>query len=851
MTDEHQPPELHETVATERFQSDTSSDAEYTGADLDVLRDKDHIRQHPGVYIGELGVKGIHHLVYEIVSNSVDEHLAGYCREIRVRIHADGSVSVADDGRGIPVEEHATEKISSLEVALTKVGAGGKFRKGSYKVSAGLHGMGAKAVTALSEWSEAVVQRTGRMYRQEYERGSATTPVQDIGASKATGTKITFKPDPDIFHDAAFSFATLEERLRELAFLNKGLTLHLHDEGEKKEATFKFDGGIVEYVAYLNRDSDKLHPTVLIDKTQDDVRVEVALQYHGGEEERVRCYTNNAFNVNGGTHLSGFWNALSRAVGNYGNKEEHFKKVTPEGKDYREGITVVLAVQAPEPRFDSQEKRKLLNAEIEGIVTSVVYEALTKWLEEHPPEAKRICRKVETSAEAREAAQKARKALKDRKGILSGGGLPGKLFDCSTRDRDISELFLVEGDSAGGSAVGGRDSKYQAILPLRGKLLNVEKARLEAMLDNREIANLISAVGIDIANDDEENLKKLRYNKIVILTDADVDGQHIRTLLLTFFYRQMHSLVERGHIYVARPPLFKVTEGKGKGQKVRFVSTIEAMTKELNERGLKGAKLRVVPLPGESAKERVLAPDELGPLVEVTTRLEHSLTLLERSGLNLAVLIGKAEARGLPSYRVTVHGHDEWFFSPEEQQAFLKANEAQGYTVASEDAAFTATNGTPAPSTNGSARVMYPHDFHEVRNVNKLLPELAKFGLLPRDLIPQPRVAGREPPPHLILVADGHERHLSHLRDLTIEIRRQGERGQSITRFKGLGEMDKIELWDTTLDPAKRTLLQVRLEDALKADEMFRTLMGDKVEPRRDFIIENAMKVKDLDLHGA
>jgi DNA gyrase subunit B len=851
MSDEHVPPETVENLAT-------TATEEYTPEDVNVLRDAAHIRERPEMYIGSRGPKGFHHLVYELVANSVDEALAGFCKNVHVSIKPDGSVSVVDDGRGIPVEEHPQEKVSTLQVVMTVVGAGAKFRKGSYKVSAGLHGMGAKAVTALSEWSEAIVYRGGRTYRQEYELGRPIGPVEDIGASKQTGTRVTFKPDPVIFGDLVFDYETLEERLRELAYLNRGLTIVLLDERTKQEATFKFDRGIVEFVEHINRRDDPLHPPIVLEKTQDDVKLEVAMQYISGEESRIRCYGNNAYNYEGGTHQSGFFAALSRAIGTYGDKQELFKKIKPEGKDYREGLSVVLSAQVPDPKFDSQEKRKLTNVEVEGIVTSIVYETLTKWLEEHPKEAQRICKKVETAAEAREAAAKARKALKDRKGLLSGGGLPGKLYDCSTRDRDESELFLVEGDSAGGSAVGGRDSKYQAILPLRGKLINVEKARLEAMLDNREITSLISAIGIDIADgagiDEEENLKRLRYNKIVILTDADVDGQHIRTLLLTFFYRQMGSLVARGHIYVARPPLYKVTAGKGAKQEVEFIATAEAMDKKLNERGLKNARFRILPLESEGGAERRLEGQELADLLKLTAQIETSLGHLERSGVNLSVLIGKAGPRGLPAYRVTMATHDEWFFSAEEQAAFLKEQEKAGYTVASEERTTTAATSNGTTPTNGSARLMYLQDFREVGKViNKILPELEKFGLLPRDLLPLPRVAGREPPPHLILETDAAAapRQLANLRDLVAEIRKLGERGLSVTRFKGLGEMDPDELWETTLDPAKRTLLQVQLDDVLKADEMFRTLMGDKVEPRREFIVENAVKAKDLDMHGA
>ncbi len=550
------------------------------------------------MYIGDTGVKGLHHLVYELVANSVDEALAGFCRHINVHINVDGSLSVADDGRGIPVDEHPKEKLPTLQVVMTMVGAGAKFGKGAYKVAAGLHGMGAKAVTALSEWTEAQVQRNGRTYMQEYERGKAVTPVRDIGASKRTGTLVKFKPDPEIFHDVAFDYDTLEDRLRELAFLNKGLTLTLHDERTGKEEVFKADGGLAEFVKYINRMEEPIHPPIHIEKTVDQVAVEIAMQYTRSEEERNRCYTNNAFNSIGGTHLSGFRTALTRTLNAYGAKEELFKNVSPIGEDFREGLTIVISVQVPEPQFDSQEKKRLNNLEVEGIVAGVVSEHLAKFMEENPKVAQTIMKKVALAAEAREAASKAKKALKDRKSILSGGGLPGKLFDCTSRIRDEGELFLVEGDSAGGSAESGRDRTYQAILPLRGKPLNVEKARLENLLNNAEITSLISAIGVDIGN--TEDTAKLRYGKIIILTDADVDGQHIRTLLLTFFYRQMAKLVADGRIFVARPPLYRVKQKK----EVRFVATAEVMSSELMERGLKETRLTVLPPPPYPPPER-------------------------------------------------------------------------------------------------------------------------------------------------------------------------------------------------------------------------------------------------------
>jgi len=820
---------------------------DYTEKDVDYHRDAAHIRLRPTMYVGEMGFKGLHHLVYELVANSVDEALAGYAKHIGVRIYADGSLSVSDDGRGIPVEEHPKEKVSTLELVMTRSGAGAKFGKGTYKVSAGLHGMGAKAVTALSERCEAQVQRNGRIYEQIYECGQAVTPVRDIGPSKRTGTRIRFYPDPQFFQDVTFSYDHLEDRLRELAFLNKGLTLSLHDERTNQEEHFKFEGGLAEFVKWLNRTEDVLHSTpIYIEKTVDGVQVELAMQYTRGEEERGRCYTNNAFNIDGGTHLTGFRTGLTRSLNAYGTREGHFKNVSPIGDDFRDGLTLVLSVQVPEPTFNSQEKRKLMNAEVEGIVSSMVSETLGKHLEENPKEAQVIMRKVILAAEAREAALKARKDLKNRKSILSGGGLPGKLYDCSSRDAENSELFLVEGDSAGGSAESGRDREFQAILPLRGKPLNVEKARLENMVKNEEIANLISAIGIDIGNN--EDITKLRYSKIIIMSDADVDGQHIRTLLLTFFYRQMAKLVAEGKIYVARPPLYKVVQKK----ETRFVQTSEEMHRELMERGLRGTRLAIHAVPaadGSQAAPVVLEGEELATLMKVMTRLDESLVILERSGLNMNTFTARAGERGLPMYRFLVAGREEFRYTPEEALAFRQEQEQQGRMLATDDltgAGPTATNG----QSNGAVETYREQELHEVRKVNRALEELRRYGLKASDLVPAVRIAGREPPLRLVLENGDHKHKLQHLRDLVIEVRRLGERGMTITRFKGLGEMDPLELWDTTLDPKKRTLMRVHLEDVIKADELFRTLMGEKVEPRRDFIIEHAMKVKDLDLHA-
>ncbi len=831
------------------------SSEDYTPENVTLLRDAAHIRQRPGMYIGDTSVNGLHHLVFELVHNSVDEALAGFCQNIQVKINVDGSVTVADDGRGIPVEPHGSSGKPTLEVVLTVSGTSAKFDKRTYKTSAGLHGIGAKAVTALSEYVEAEVRRGGRTYAMEFERGNAITGLMERGASTRTGTTVTFKPDSQIFHERIFDFERLDTRLRELAYLNRGLTIKLTDERDGKEEIFHAAGGIAEFVEYINRNDEKLHPPIHIEKTiqtdkvidnepaGESVKVEVALQYTHNDGERIRCYANNAHNSQGGTHLTGFRTALTRTLNEYGQEHNAFKNgVSPIGDDFRDGLTAVVSVHLGEPLFESQTKVRLTNPEVEGIVTRVINEQLRKFLEENPKEALKIVKKVAIAAEAREAAAKAKKAIIDRKKILGGGGLPGKLMDCTTRNREESELFLVEGQSAGGSAEGGRDRHFQAILPLRGKVLNVEKARPEKFLGNEEICNLISAVGVDIGIDSD--LEKLRYGKVIVLTDADVDGQHIRTLLLTFFYRQMGKLVEMGHVYVARPPLYKVTQKKS----VRYISTVEEMSRELMTRGLEGTSLTVLPAPNADGspgegEPRAFEGDELAALVKVVTPLEDALQILERRGVNLMTYLPRASERGLPAWRMLIRGREEWFHVEEDADAFRKKEEqALGRELVAEDEGTTGTGGT-----------FSVHELPEVRNVNRarLLEELRQRGLKATDLLPLPRVAGREPPPRFVLQNGEQKRLLPHLRDLVSEVRRLGEKGLTVTRFKGLGEMDAEELWDTTLDPARRTLLRIQVDDAIKADDLFRTLMGEKVEPRRDFIQREALNAKDIDYHGA
>ncbi len=831
----------------------TASD--YDSGNVQILRDADHIRRRPGVYIGDINTTGLHHLVYELVYNAVDEALAGFCKHIHVKIDVDGSCSVRDDGRGIPVDMHPQANKPTLEVVMTTVGAGGKFDHGAYKVSAGLHGMGAKAVTALSVWTEAEVRRNGRVYTQQYERGRAVSEVRDIGPGQGTGTKVTFMPDSEIFGTRlAFDFDTLESRLRELAFLNKGLHFHLSDARVGKTEEYHYEGGVAEYVAWMNRNEDTIHPPIPVDKDMDHIKVDVALQYTSGEEERVRCYANNAYNPVGGTHLTGFRVALTRSLGAYGEKGGFFTKIKPEGQDYRTGVTAIVSVQHPEPQFESQNKIRLLNADVEPAVAAAVAEALGKYLEENPKHAKAIIGAVIRSAEAREAASKARKAIRDRKSLLGGGSLPGKLFDCTTRKRDESELFLVEGDSAGGSAESGRNRMIQAILPLRGKPLNVEKARMENLLANNEITSLISAIGVDIGNElPYEKLREtLRYNRIIIMTDADVDGQHIRTLLLTFFYRQMRILVEMGHIYVARPPLYKVVQRK----QTRFVNTGDEMVKELLDRGLLDSSLLVYPKQAANAGPATSLPEpnridgqSLRELIHQLGKLEDAIGTLERRGIPLPNLVARLDSTNsvgpLPSHRVIGAGIENWFFTRAEVEAHrLLLSEK----LASQGKQLVVVDEAVGQQAEGES--FHTQELHEVREINKGIAALDAFGLDANDLVPQIRVAGREPAIRLALGKHEDSTRLSDLRKLAGDIRKMGEKGMTITRFKGLGEMDPEELWETTLDPDKRTLMQIKLDDAVKADELFRTLMGEKVEPRRDFINKHALQVREIDWHG-
>jgi DNA gyrase subunit B len=816
----------------------------YDESQIRVLEGVEHVRARPGMYIGDTTTRGLHHLVWEIVDNSIDEALAGYCKLIQVKINADGSVTVTDDGRGIPVGIHPTEGIPTVEVVFAKLGAGGKFDHSdgaAYKVSGGLHGVGGSVVNALSEWFEVEVSREGRVHHMEFERGIKKSDLKVIGKSSKAGTKVTFKPDKQMFPDIVFKYEVLAKRLRELAYLNQGLHLVIDDERTSKREEFKYDQGLLEYVKYLNDGKIVLHPIIFFKKEDPESRlqIEVALQYNDGYSETIESFANNINTHEGGTHLSGFKTALTGTLNRYAEQAGLLKDIRPSGDDVREGLIAVISVKVPEPQFEGQTKTKLGNSEVEGFVTQVVNEKLAQYLEEHPRDAKIIFEKGVTAAEAREAARKARD-LTRRKNALDSGSMPGKLTDCRSGDKELTELFLVEGDSAGGSAKQGRDSEIQAILALRGKILNVEKAAPHKILDNEEIKNIIQALGCGIRED--LDLERRRYGKIVIMTDADVDGSHIRTLLLTFFFRYMIELVKAGRVYIAQPPLYQITRKK----KVEYVLNEAAMRRKLIALGLDGSEL-IIRDPESGDEQRRLSGDELRQLIDRLDELEQTIEIIRRRGIDFADFLHQRDPDGrLPNYRVILDGQEEFFHNATDRDNWLAS---QGL-VADENPPADPAEAEKAAEDEGWQRLQLNIELHEVKDLEELFVALRNFGLSIDDyyLVQEESVSGELLRTRYALITDGASHDIAGVAQILPKILAFGKQGMEVKRFKGLGEMNAEELWETTLDPKNRQLLRVSLEEAGEAERLFSVLMGEDVERRREYIEEHALEVKNLDV---
>jgi len=782
-----------------------AKNTKYDATTIQVLEGIEAVRKRPAMYIGDTSMRGLHHLVYEAVDNSVDENMAGFCDRIKVAVHSDNSVSVEDNGRGIPVDIHKKEKKPALEVVLTTLHAGGKFDHRVYKVAGGLHGVGVSVVNALSEWLEAEVKREGKVYHQRYQRGKAASSLKTIGKAKTTGTKITFKPDRTIFKNIDFSYDVLASRLRELAFLNKGLEIVFSDERKDKEVTFKFRGGIISFVEHLNQNKNPLHRKIIyFSKEKDNVVVEGALQYNDGYKETIFSFANNINTIEGGTHLSGFKSALTRAINQYIRNKRLFKEdISIAGEDVREGLVGVISVKIPQPQFEGQTKTKLGNSEAEGIVSSITFEALSSFFEETPPVTNKIIEKAAMAARAREAARKARE-LTRRKGALEIWNLPGKLADCSEKDPQFCELFIVEGDSAGGSAKQARDRVFQAILPIKGKILNVEKARIDKILNNDEIKTIITALGTGIGND--LDIEKLRYQRVIIMADADVDGSHIRTLLLTFFYRQLPQLIERGHIYIAQPPLYRI---KRKSME-EYVHTEQEMNEIILDLAAEALKTEV-----KDNTKKALTKQQVKKLLSLLMGLEKLFHSLERKGIKIEDYIQAIDGKKkkYPIHFVRLEKKKKFIFSEDELEKWQDLEDVDLIDL---------------------------YETYEIQDIDKELKQmnLSLKGYLKTD-----------GPKFIVNNLDKQkEEHADSLKEFLMVGRDAALQDMVVQRYKGLGEMNPSQLWESTMSPETRTLLKVSLEDAVEADRIFTILMGEHAEPRRVFIQENAHAVKNLDI---
>jgi DNA gyrase subunit B len=818
----------------------------YTAEKIQVLEGLAAVRKRPAMYIGSTGERGLHHLVYEVVDNGIDEAMAGYCTTVEVTVHLDNSVTVIDDGRGIPVDLHPKLKKPALEVVMTILHAGGKFDSKSYKISGGLHGVGVSVVNALSEWLEAEVYRDGTVYFQRYERGIPAQPMEIIGKSKKTGTKITFKPDKKIFESVEYRSEILTNRLRELAFLNRGLQIKFNDErSEDEPVVFQYKDGIKEFIEHLNRNKATFHKPFYCERGRDGITIELAFQYNDGYAENIFSYANNINTIEGGTHLVGFKSALTRCVNEYARKNSPAKnakngRVAITGEDVREGIAAVISVKLPDPQFEGQTKTKLGNSEIKGITESVVNEALNEFFEERPTEARKIVDKALNSALAREAARKARD-LTRRKGVLDSGSLPGKLADCSEKDPALCEIYIVEGESAGGSAKQGRDRRFQAILPIKGKIINVEKARLEKVLNNVEVRTLIMAIGAGVGKD-EFRAEKARYHKIIIMTDADVDGSHIRTLLLTFFYRQMEELIKRGYIYIAQPPLFKIKRGKTE----RYIRSDREMEDFLIDEGIKGLTI------SRNGREGAFSAAGLKEVVEALREFEVFANAMIRKGITFPEYLASrnAESGRFPRYMINAEGERDFLYSEKEYTKYMERVEAEKQG----ELEFEQENGVNGRSGLKEKRELRIVEFAESREIEAVFKKLSRYGITPENCVnaeaclPTSSVNGDERPPEFVVRKNGDEIPVYSAMEILFVIKETARRGITIQRYKGLGEMNPTQLWETTMDPEKRTILQVKLEDALAAEETFSDLMGERVEPRREFIETHALEVKNLDI---